>query len=143
MIYSNKYGIKPADRIIEAIFPTGISKHHSVFLGMDYHGTEWISENNYVMGVRLVEAGNYFSRNKSFQILKFSGTAQERKAAVQRALDELGKPYDLINYNCEHYAEYVQNNRIFSDQVESIREAIKITAFCLIAFSLVKFISNK
>jgi Lecithin retinol acyltransferase len=143
MIYANKYGIKPADRIIEPIFPTGISKHHCVFLGMDYQGTEWISENNHVTGVRLVDAGNYFSRNKPFQILKFNGNPQERKAAVQRALDELGKPYDLINYNCEHYAEYVQYNRIFSEQVESIREGIKVAAFCLLAFGLIKLISYK
>jgi hypothetical protein len=37
---------------------------------------------------------------------------------VQRALLEIGKPYDLINYNCESFSNYVQYQRVESNQAE-------------------------
>jgi len=143
MIYANRYRLNPADRIINPIFATGLSKHHAIYLGMDDHGVEWISENYQGRGVRMVKARDFFMRSKSFRIQKFDGDWAAREAAIIRALEELGKPYDLINYNCEHYAEFVQYNRFFSGQVERFREGVKVAAICVIAVGLIKLISNK
>src|SRR5690606_17921663 len=107
-MYASKYGLQPADRIKEPIFQTGLSKHHAIYLGMDQYGQEWISENHWQHGVRLVKADAYFKEGNSYTVVTFEGTYTERIAAVKRALAVLGKPYDLIQYNCEHYASYVQ-----------------------------------
>lgn len=117
--YALQYGLQPADRIIKPIFQTGISKHHVIYLGMDENGIEWISENQKFVGVRLVEAGNYFHPSKQYNVQKFMGNQNERISAVKRALEILGQPYDLILYNCEHYASYVQTGKAESQQVRT------------------------
>src|SRR5450432_2634262 len=103
MQYSTRFNLRPGDRMISPIFATGLSKHHSIYLGADHAGTEWIIENYKFRGVRLVKASEYFLHPKSFNIKPFLGTGLQRQQAVQRALREIGKPYDLINYNCEHF----------------------------------------
>jgi hypothetical protein len=117
--YAVRYGLEPADRIIEPIFQTGISKHHSIYLGMDEFGTEWIAENQKFAGVRLVKASDFFQMHKQYNVQKFPGNYPARIAAVKRALSALGQPYDLILYNCEHYASFVQHGKSESRQVQN------------------------
>lgn len=119
MNYAIKYGLRPADRIIEPIFATGLSKHHAIYLGMDQQGIEWIAENYKLKGVRLLKASDYFTKGKLFKVKKFDGNYSARKNAVQRALVLVGRPYDLIDFNCEHYAEYVQTGNTESKQVKT------------------------
>jgi len=142
MYYANKYGLLPADRIIEPIFVTGLSKHHAIYLGADNAGTEWIAENYKFRDVRLVTAAAYFARLQPFKVKKFAGSPTERKQAVQRALQEIGKPYDLINYNCEHFAEYVQHGRAASRQIEMVKEGLGVAALVLLFIGTVKLLSN-
>lgn len=132
-MYASKYGLQPADRIKEPIFQTGLSKHHSIYLGMDTYGQEWISENHWQHGVRLVKAADYFKDGSSYTIVPFEGTYQERISAVKRALAVLGKPYDLIQYNCEHYASYVQTGKAESKQV--ITAIAALVGLILIGFA--------
>jgi len=117
--YASKYGLQPGDRIVEPIFQTGFSKHHAIYLGIDAHGTEWISENQKFAGVRLIKASEYFQPGKKYKIQKFTGRYADRVLAVNRALALLGNPYDLILYNCEHYASYVQTGKPESLQVKN------------------------
>jgi len=121
MIYASKYDLQPADRIVECITQLGISKHHSVYLGTDHQGIEWIAENYKFNGVRLLKANDYFKSIISIKrIERFKGSPTQRRNAVQRALDLVGQPYDLINFNCEHFAEYVQYGKRKSHQVENV-----------------------
>lgn len=117
--YGHIYGLQPADRIVEPIFQTGLSKHHVIYLGIDEHGIEWISENQKFVGVRLVKASEYFKENKQYKIQKFTDNYSERVSAVNRALAILGKPYDLVLNNCEHYASYVQTGKAESQQTKN------------------------
>lgn len=121
MKYARMYGLQPADRVIESIFWTGLSKHHSIYLGVDRHGVEWISENAKFRGVQLVKATDFFRDGKDYQIQKFTGKQWQRDAAVKRALSIVGAPYDLIFFNCEHSAEYTQTGRSFSKQVDWVK----------------------
>ena len=50
--------------------------------------------------------------------MPFIGSRDERRLAVQRALDLIGQPYGLIDYNCESFANEVQYNHRRSEQVE-------------------------
>jgi hypothetical protein len=117
MYYSRRYGLQPADRIIEPIFETGLSKHHAIYLGMDRFGVEWVSENFKFYGVRQIKASEFFSDGKNYRVQPFKGNDFERKSAVNRALCKLGTPYDLFSFNCEHYASYVQTGKEESIQV--------------------------
>ncbi len=120
MTYASRYGLRPADRIVEAITILGISKHHCIYLGSDHYGIEWIAENYKFKGVRLVKAADYFkSILKIERIQRFHGSPRQRKEAVKRALISVGQPYSLIDFNCEHFAEYVQYGRRKSRQVEN------------------------
>ena len=118
MKYSQRYGLQPADRIVEPLFQTGVTKHHSIYLGEDFSGQEWIAENHKIKGVQIITAKGFFSPTKQIaRIEKFNGSNQARKEAVQRALQLAGKPYNLLNYNCEHYANEVLTGRPESKQV--------------------------
>lgn len=116
-VYAMKYGLQPADRIKEPIFQTGFSKHHSIYLGIDESGQEWVVENHKLHGVRLVRSDVFFKEGQNYRIERFTGSYSDRVAAVKRALGILGKPYDLILFNCEHYATYVQKGKAESKQI--------------------------
>jgi hypothetical protein len=120
MNYSKLYNLECCDRIVEPLFQTGLSKHHSIFLGADNHGRELVAENNKLLGVRLVNASDYFSNIKAIdRVEKFLGSEAERKTAFERALSLIGRPYDLFKYNCEHYANEVQTGKPISLQVRN------------------------
>ena len=67
------------------------------------------------------------------RVERFSGNEQERYAAVRRALQEAGKPYDLVVYNCEHYARFVQTGSSTSNQVGNVVAGLLLGAlvYCI------------
>ena len=142
MNYSTRYGLQPADRLIEPIFKTGLSQHHAIYLGVDRQGIEWVAENYKFQGVRKIKASEYFTTEKHFHTQPFQGSYQQRIEAVKRALSKMGEPYDLIKFNCEHYAEYVQTGRAASKQVMLIKEGLQIAATVLLFVGIVKLVSN-
>src|SRR6187549_2041815 len=104
MHYSKRFGLNPGDQVVEIITPLGFVKHFSVYLGWDQTGTEWMIENKKFIGVRLVKASEYFKNILQIsRIQKFAGNSIARKQVVQNALTKIGKPYNLIDYNCEHF----------------------------------------
>lgn len=51
------------------------------------------------------------------RIKPFAGSDFQRRFAVNRAVALIRTQYDLVNFNCEHYANAVQYNKPFSNQV--------------------------
>jgi len=120
MTFAQKYNLQQADIIIEPLFQTGITKHYAVYLGMDANGIEWIAENHKFSNVHIITATEYFQKAKSIdRIKKFDGSESERRSAVERALNLAGKPYNLVLYNCEHYASEVWSGKAESKQVRN------------------------
>lgn len=142
MYFSIKHGLSPADRIVQPIFQTGLSKHHSIYLGTDQHGMEWVAENDKFGGVVLTKVNDFFKEKKCFTIQRFCGNFHDRKAAVQRALSKVGAPYDLLNFNCEHYAEYVQTGNTGSKQVDWVKNLVLYTLLAIFIGGLVYNIAN-
>jgi uncharacterized protein YycO len=131
MTYAQRYGLQSADRVVETITQFGMSKHHVIYLYTDASGIEWMAENVKGHGVKLMTAQQHFGNAKAVcRIEKFVGTLDERRAAVQRALQQVGRPYDLIKFNCEHFAEQVQTGKPRSRQVEHV--ALGLAALCII-----------
>lgn len=112
------YHLLPGDRIKEPKSAFGIVQHHSIYLGQDIYGVDWMAENKVGHGVRIITADQYFATvTKITEIVRLNGSWHDREIAVKRALSQAGKPYSLINFNCEHYANYVQHGYVSSAQV--------------------------
>lgn len=129
MDYVKLYKLKPGDRIVTPKSLAGIIQHHAVYLGQNYEGQDLIAENVYGKFVALSESKKFFSEYPQItRVEAFKGTNIERRVAVERALKLLGKPYSLIDFNCEHFANYVQHGKIESKQINF---ALGLGAFVL------------
>ncbi|MDX2001492.1 MAG: lecithin retinol acyltransferase family protein [Chitinophagales bacterium] len=116
-----RYGLEPGDRIIEPKSGWNIIQHHSIYLGQDQYGHDLITENNAGYGVRIVTANEYFKTvSRINKIEKFKGSNLDRKAMVQNVLRSVGRPYDLISYNCEHFANEILTGHSTSTQVQGV-----------------------
>lgn len=114
----NHYNLKPADRIVVPKSGLKIVQHHALYLGYDEYGRHWIAENKFGIGVTVTRVNDFFRENPHLTRKEaFSGSGAERKAAVQKALRLHGQPYNLINYNCEHFVNHVVHDKISSGQV--------------------------
>jgi uncharacterized protein YycO len=116
--YINLYQLKPGDRIVVPKSWLKVIQHHVIYLGQNHMGVHLIAENAVGLYVRIIAADEFFRGNPQVtRVDHFVGNNSDRKIAVQRALKQVGQPYDLINYNCEHFATYVQTGKPTSNQV--------------------------
>lgn len=112
--------LQPGDRIILPKSGLNLVQHHAIYLGEDDYGNHFMCENNIGRGVQLTRLNEFFMGVKIVtRIEKFSGSNYDRKITVQKALSRLGKPYNLINYNCESFANDVIHQRPISSQVNN------------------------
>lgn len=119
MNYSKMYGLQTGDQIITPLFASGLSKHFAVYLGYDENGNEWIAENHKLNGVQIISAFTYFNQIKIVdRIEKFRGSMVQRRALISKAKRLIGTPYNLVNYNCEHFATDITTGRAESRQIE-------------------------
>lgn len=113
-----QFNLEPGDRIIVPKSLLGLVQHHALYLGYNEYGEHLICENVIGVGVILTRVADFFQEAKSVtRIEKFHGNNFERRQIIQKALTRLGKPYNLINYNCESFCNDVQHNVIKSAQV--------------------------
>lgn len=114
------FNLEPGDRIIIPKSLLGLVQHHALYLGYNSLGQYLICENVSGVGVKLTRVEDFFYDAKSVtRIEKFHGNNFERRKIVQKALTKLGKPYNLINYNCESFCNDIQHNVIKSTQVST------------------------
>jgi hypothetical protein len=117
--YIQDFNLSPGDEIIVPKSDFNIIQHHALYLGFDENGTDWIIHNTAGVGVSLITADEFFgTRPHINEIRKFNGSNKARKLLVQRALSMIGKPYNFINYNCQHFASEVVTGKPISKQVE-------------------------
>ncbi len=127
--------LQPAD-VIVAKKRTGIGRilnHYIVYAG----GYSFIG--NLREGVKSIshyELSTLLNEYEPIRIRRFSGTEFQRRLALRRAYSRLGEKYSLLNFNCEHFANWVQKGKENSTQV-----AVAITA---LAVSVIyKLINNE
>lgn len=119
MLYAKTYGLKPGDQIVESLTSLGLAKHFAMYLGWDKNGVEWIAENKKHIGVQVITADEYFKSVLSIaRFEKFSGNNIARRIAVEKALRSVGKPYDLISFNCEHFITEITTGKATSKQIQ-------------------------
>lgn len=117
-IYDLK-NLLPGDRLVLPKSDLGFVQHHVIYIGNDSYGNRQYVENYIGKGVQKVNE-NYLFRDgyNLTRVEPFIGNAfQQRQLAVNRAIALIGTQYNLVNFNCEHYANAVQYNKPFSKQV--------------------------
>lgn len=110
--------LQPGDRVVLPKSSLGLIQHHVIYVGKNAMGNRMYIENAIGRGVQLVSEAYLFRDGYSItRIEPFIGNQHQRNIAVKAALKMIGRNYDLINFNCEHYANSVQYSRSYSPQV--------------------------
>jgi hypothetical protein len=108
----------PADRIVVPKSSLSLVQHHAIYLGKDQFGRDLIAENVFGQRVQITPLDQFIQKNPIItRIESFKGNNPERRDSVEYALKLMGKPYHLINFNCEHFANEVQHKVSFSPQI--------------------------
>jgi hypothetical protein len=107
--------LQTGDRLTRKKGP--FSRHHVIFV-QTMDGPR-IAENQAGKGVQYAFLEDFICEAGATEIRieKFSGNEAERLTVIPRINDLLGRPYNLFNFNCEHFAELVQNGVAVSKQV--------------------------
>ncbi|XMO85033.1 lecithin retinol acyltransferase family protein [Algibacter sp. AS12] len=91
-----------------------ILNHYLVFVG----NNRFIG--NLKDGVKEIhydELMNLLNEYEPTGVRKLNGTFLHQQQAINRAYSKLGYRYSLLNFNCEHFANWVQFGRVESSQV--------------------------
>lgn len=116
----NLQNLQPGDRLVLPKNILGIIQHHVIYIGLDDNGCRLYIENYLGKGVQVISERHLFRDGYVItRIEPFTGSTYQRQEAVKRAMQLIGKPYDLVNFNCEHYANTVQHNKNYSNQVSN------------------------
>ena len=67
--------------------------------------------------VQLTDAATFSGGKPMRAIWRVGGTWYDQEAAVNRAMSLIGRPYDLLNFNCEHAAYYALTGKPRSPQL--------------------------
>jgi hypothetical protein len=118
------HNLQPADVIITPKSNIGLVQHFVVFECLDYNGVDWYLENKQGYGVRRIDGATFERENRIVSIRCFSGNENQRNAAISRAQSLIGRDYNLLNFNCEHYAIFVHTGTPISEQVASVGKAV-------------------
>jgi hypothetical protein len=116
--FDQHYGLEIGDCILLPLFETGLTKHFAIYLGRDEYGREIIIQNLAGVGVHLLNARDFFSKASCIaRIEKFYGNIHQQNQLIRRSEVLLGMPYNLVTYNCEHFANEVRYGKKESHQV--------------------------
>lgn len=123
------YGVMPADAIVVKKEYFGILDHYVIYLGKDGKNEHKFIA-NYVHGIKFIsvyELIRFLETYVPVRINRFLGNEFQRVYAVKRALSRLNeKTYHLLLNNCEHFANWVQNGKPTSKQVEDFGKLLAL-----------------
>lgn len=141
--FVQKESLRPADVIVAQKRDWNVLDHTAVYLGKNKEsGRETFAANMMDGGVRVLsndETQDLLDVYRIDRINRFKKSDSAREMAINRAHEMMGKPYNLIFFNCEHFTNYVQTGEAFSKQVREIgMGALGIAVFAGIIGSLKK-----
>jgi hypothetical protein len=126
--YNVLAGFKVGDRIVGPKSSVRWIQHHVIYLGF-YNGDYWFIENKQGYGVRVITAYEFFS--DLIEITRIEPFIPRwnysRDDLFRYALSKKGRAYDLLNYNCETFANDVQHQNPESSQANT-GKVVGITA---------------
>ncbi len=117
----NNY-LQPADVIIVGKNGWNVLDHYVVYMG-EQNGEMFFSVNLMNKGVLLLSEQDLHQYTRRFTpkaINRFHGSYMDRIQALSRANSKIGESYSLMNFNCEHFANFVQFGVSQSQQVSNV-----------------------
>lgn len=114
-----QYGLKRADVIVVRSNGFALFDHYLVFVGYDEAGEPVFMANMKSTGVTYLcswEVEQWMDEYRISRVRRFEGNDWQRKSALERAFASEGQSYSLFSQNCEHFANYVQYDRAYSQQ---------------------------
>jgi hypothetical protein len=129
--------LQTGDRLITEKGP--FSRHHSIFVQV-LNGVPLVAENQAGKGVQYITLEDFLLRTGSGKIWiqKFVGTQSARESLIPRINALVNTPYDLVNFNCEHFANLIQTGVVASKQV-----AVAVLGVIVIGIGFLAFGGNK
>lgn len=120
MSFAQTMNLRPADVVIVPKSDFRVVGHYVIYGGVRGYGEHFYYENIRGYGVRTISETQFARENPTYsRIRRFEGSDYGRTFAIARAKSLLGKEYDLWSFNCEDYANYVQYNKAYSQQVSN------------------------
>lgn len=113
----NYYNIQLGDKVSRLKRGVPLIRHYAVYLGTDEFGQHIFAENNVNNGVQIVLAEDFFRNAELVRVESVSKNWDQRIRSVRFAKQKVGQNYNLINYNCEHFANEVTTGNRISSQV--------------------------
>jgi hypothetical protein len=95
-----------------------LKKHYGICTGFGTDGRPWFVHNTPDGGV-VHTPSERFARDAEIHVEQRARPGQEA-AVAQRALDLVGRQYDLLAFNCEHLANLAANGAAESKQVRNV-----------------------
>lgn len=137
VIYQNR--LQPADVIVLKKKFFGMLDHFAIYIGRNRYNQPLFAA-NYTRGTRLVsqnELAEFLQTLEPQRIERFTGTEQQRRAAIRRAESRLGKnDYSYLSNNCEHYKNFVQTGVHRSEQAENFQNGVMVGGVMLLFAAL-------
>jgi hypothetical protein len=106
--------LRTGDLIVREKGP--LSTHYMVWIGW-HNGAYRVAENQVGHGVRFTTFTQAMDGNSIIRFEKFGGTEAQRQQVVPRIQQFLGRGYDLVVFNCEHFARWISTGKMSSSQV--------------------------
>lgn len=116
--------LKTGDLIVRQKGP--FSTHYIVWIGWQ-NGIQRVAENQSGIGVRYTSLQEALAGNSIERFEPFGGTEAQRQSVISKVNSLLKKPYDLVVFNCEHFARWIANGKKESRQVKTA-STVAITA---------------
>jgi hypothetical protein len=112
----NIHSIRVGDMIVRSkgVFST----HYMVYLGAQ-NGDHMVAENQLGFGVRIISLSEATKNNTINRVEPFKGSEHDREFVWTRVNQLLGQAYDLVAFNCEHFARLVAEGKVESTQVKN------------------------
>lgn len=116
MPFIRKNNLQTGDRLVVLKAP-GIN-HHGIFVN-DGMGRGLVAENRPQMGVQYSTSRDFLHRaiGARIDIQAFAGSEADRAKIIPRIDALLGTGYDLLRFNCEHFANEIQQGKATSYQI--------------------------
>jgi hypothetical protein len=136
-LFMRQNGLQTGDRLITEKGP--FSRHHAIVARIPGR-VPLVAENQAGKGVQYIMLENFLLRTGSGKIWirKFTGTEMMRETVIPRIDALIGRPYNLVNFNCEHFANLIQTGAAVSQQV-----AVAVLGAVVIGSGVLAFGGNR
>lgn len=106
--------------------------HYAIFAGTCSNGINWALHNIPNVGVCWIKLDDLLTKGYE-RIDRFGGNMESRYQILKNAVAKIGKEYNILTYNCEHFVNEVQTGIPKSYQ---LRNAIIAVIFILIIYKI-------